>query len=189
MSIKGESSDFWKSQKSIVEFETTVQLRPKLEASLRSFGVLVNWTFSGKFLIPEVEPKMYREYASAYRLADFLLMPTAKNKIIHALLNHWQATDTDLTFDGLRGICKGNAMYDGSPEMYSPLFSLCIQSATYRFMKHKAKDLDDSLIEYPEAILAILKSVEQWNTTPFERPQAKDKCIYHDHKGERVCGK
>lgn len=151
------------------------------EENSEAFVVLVDWMFTGTLLIEIRDVKKGPLLASTYVLADFLLMPRAKNAIIDAQLMYWSSTGTSCNFTGLKRISEGDAID-------TPLGHMCIRSLTRLFMISKAPGLNENLAEHPLALFAFVKSLEAWREKPWDYPNMEAKCTWHDHSDGSQCG-
>lgn len=145
----------------------------------KAFDILVDWMFRG--VLPSILKISYTKLANVYCLADFLIMPQAKNEVVDSILRLWAPKKTCLNMNGLRHIHDGGAFE-------TPLFDLAVRSATRCFMVHgTTATLTDELIGYPHVMLALLKSIDQWRVKSWEHPTLEDKCTWHNHKDGGKC--
>ncbi|KAK5070081.1 hypothetical protein LTR64_001915 [Lithohypha guttulata] len=148
-----------------------------------AFSALVDWMFSGKL------PDFYSERTTTsiasvtafYKLADFLLMPTAKNDLIDHVVNHHRAMNRHYTFHHLSYVWGVHAVD-------KPFLKMVLHS----IIKNLVVRTDDVyqleyLREYPDLMLLVIRYHIGYNKRPWARIWENPRCDYHDHSDGSKC--
>lgn len=120
-----------------------------------------------------------------YKLADFLGMKDAQNKLVDSIITRHRGSHKRFNFLALKRLWRADPRE-------TKLFTLVLRSCLHFYMD-AARDpaevtgLNDDMKDVPDVLLLFVRGVGEYRKSLWGRVWEHEKCFFHDHSDGSAC--